>query len=97
MLLAIIEPSRLREWRPRDSRQWLMIALSGVLDVSANVFFVLASRAGRLDIAAVVSSLYPAMTVTLAWLFLKERLTRIQVVGIVAALVAIIMISLPTT
>ncbi len=96
VLLLITRFMRL-EWRPRDSRHWLTVIMAGVLDVTGNIFFMLASRAGRLDIAAVVSSLYPAMTVTLAWLFLKERLTRIQVLGILAALVAIALISLPST
>jgi len=84
-----------RGWRPSDNRQWAFISLSGILDAAANAFFVVASHLGRLDIAAVLSSLYPAMTVLLAWLFLKERLTRVQILGLVAALVAIMLISLP--
>ncbi len=84
-------------WRPVDKRQWVMIPLSGALDATANAFFVVASHLGRLDIASILSSLYPAMTVMLAWLFLKERLTRIQILGIVAALVAILLISLPSS
>jgi drug/metabolite transporter (DMT)-like permease len=96
VLLAITRSAHL-EWRPHDSHHWLMVVLAGLLDILGNAFFMLASRAGRLDIAAVVSSLYPAMTVLLAWLFLKERLTRVQIVGIVAALVAITLISLPST
>jgi drug/metabolite transporter (DMT)-like permease len=92
VLLLITRTARL-EWRPRDARHLTSVVLAGVLDVTGNIFFMLASRAGRLDIAAVVSSLYPAMTVSLAWLFLKERLTRIQVFGIVAALLAIMLIS----
>lgn len=94
VLLLITRAARL-EWKPRDQRHWLTILAAGLLDVFGNVFFMLATRAGRLDIAAVVSSLYPAMTVLLAWMFLKERLSRIQMIGIVAALIAIILISLP--
>jgi len=96
VLLTIARSMRL-ESRPRDGRHWFTVIMAGLLDIVGNIFFMLASRAGRLDIAAVVSSLYPAMTVTLAWLFLKERLTRIQIVGILAALVAIALISLPTS
>lgn len=95
LMLVILLVSK-RTWRPSNNRQWVMISLSGVLDAAANVFFVVASQLGRLDIASVLSSLYPAMTVMLAWLFLKERLTRIQILGLLAALVAIIMISLPS-
>lgn len=86
-----------RDWRPANTRQALTIALSGALDAIANAFFVVASQFGRLDVASVLSSLYPAMTILLAWLFLKERLTRIQIVGIITALVAIALISMPTT
>ena len=96
VLILITRVTRL-EWQPRDRRHWLTVIMAGLLDIVGNVFFMFASRAGRLDIAAVVSSLYPAMTVLLAWFFLKERLSRVQLFGIVAALVAIILISLPST
>jgi drug/metabolite transporter (DMT)-like permease len=65
----------------------------GVLDSIGNLMLVLATRAGRLDVAAVLSSLYPAATVILAFIILKERVSRIQNVGIVTALVAVPMIA----
>lgn len=63
--------------------------LAGVLDTVGTIFFVLAAHASRLDIVAVLASLYPAVTVLMARVILKEHVTRRQAVGIVAVLTAI--------
>lgn len=70
-----------------------LTALTGVLDTGGNAFFVLAAMAGRLDVAGVLSSLYPASTLALACLLLGERLTPSQSAGAVATLAAIVCIS----
>jgi drug/metabolite transporter (DMT)-like permease len=73
---------------------WPMIFMNGILDIGGNFFFVLAGQTGRLDISAVLSALYPGSTVILAWIFLKERLSRTQWIGIMAAMIAIVLFTL---
>lgn len=65
------------------------IALTGGLDVAANVFYLLASRQGLLSVVAVLTSMYPASTVTLARVVGKERLYRTQLVGLGVAAVGV--------
>jgi drug/metabolite transporter (DMT)-like permease len=73
---------------PRDA--WTVVFFNATLDVAGNFFYILASQLGRLDVAAVLSSLYPGTTVLLAWLLLRERISPKQWIGIAAALTAII-------
>ena len=80
-------------WFP-TSDSWGLIALSSVLDAAGNSFYALSARMGRMDVAAVLGSLYPGSTVLLAWFILKERISRVQLIGILIALVAIVLITL---
>jgi drug/metabolite transporter (DMT)-like permease len=82
-----------RQFRPMDARGIRWGILAGVLDVSGSAFFIHASQKGRLDTAVMVSSLYPAFTVLLARIFLKEQFTRWKVTGLLAALLAVPMIA----
>ena len=68
-----------------------LAAAGGVFDAGGNVFYLLAVRA---DLVAAVQSLYPAATVGLAGAFQGERPQRVQVVGMVLALVAVALVSL---
>ncbi|MHB8659138.1 MAG: EamA family transporter [Solirubrobacteraceae bacterium] len=65
----------------------------GLLDVSANALYALASRRGLLSVVAVASSLYPLATVVLARWLLGERVRRVQEAGIVAALAGVLLIA----
>ena len=67
--------------------------ISGGLDTTANVLYVFAGQLGRLDIASVVGSLYPGATVLMAWIFLHERLSRSQWIGVLLVLAAIVLIA----
>lgn len=69
------------------------LAAIGVADAGANLLFGLASQMGFLSVTAVLGSLYPVVTVLLAWTLLHERLQRLQVVGVTAALVGVLLIS----
>jgi drug/metabolite transporter (DMT)-like permease len=65
------------------------IVAAGVLDVTANLLYLLATRAGLLSIAVVLTALYPAATVVLARVVLGERLSLVQLVGLFLALVGV--------
>jgi drug/metabolite transporter (DMT)-like permease len=70
-----------------------IVAAAGTFDAGGNALLVLAAQAGRLDVAGVLSSLYSAATVLLAWIVLGERLGRVRLAGVVAAIVAIALIT----
>lgn len=80
-----------RAWRlPR--RIWPLLLLVGALDMAGNGFFILAAQAGRLDVAAVLASLYPVTTLILAALVLKERVVGVHALGVAAAIAAIVLV-----
>jgi len=71
-----------------------LVFLNAAGDIAGNTFFILSGQVGRLDVAAVLGSLYRGTTVLLAGLLLHERLNRSQWVGIFAALVAIVLMTI---
>ncbi|HEY5002955.1 MAG TPA: DMT family transporter [Ktedonobacteraceae bacterium] len=92
LFMLVLGRFQLRKMLPKRSVAPLVV-LTGAFDAIGNAFFVLATHIGRLDVAAVLSSLYPAATVLLAAIVVRERVTRIQALGILCALVAIPLIS----
>jgi drug/metabolite transporter (DMT)-like permease len=67
--------------------------VAGILDTGGSAAFIRASQLGRLDSAVFISSLYPAVTVILARIFLHEHFSRARTIGMLAALAAVPMIA----
>jgi uncharacterized membrane protein len=82
-----------QDWIPKRESM-VPLLLSSLLDTFGNAFYALSARTGRLDVAAVLGALYPGATVLLAWVFLKEEISRVQTIGILLALGAIILLTL---
>lgn len=70
-----------------------LAVLTGLLDSTANVFFLFASRQGLLTLVGVIGAMYPASTVVLARVVLGERLARHQSAGLALAAAAVTMIA----
>jgi drug/metabolite transporter (DMT)-like permease len=71
---------------------WTIVAGGGALDMVANILYLLAVRQGPLSIVATLTSLYPASTILLARLVLRERLRFVQQAGVACAVLAIVLI-----
>ena len=90
--IAVIAKAAPVGWRA--GRPLFAAALgAGALDAAANVMYVLATRAGLFGPAVVLTSLYPAVTVLLARLALRERMHRTQQAGLLLAAVGIALIA----
>jgi drug/metabolite transporter (DMT)-like permease len=68
------------------------VIAGGVLDMLANLLYMIATRSGPLSIVVTLASLYPASTVLLARVVLHERLSPTQWAGVVCALIAVVAI-----
>jgi drug/metabolite transporter (DMT)-like permease len=79
-------------WRvPR--RLWPAMLAIGALDMTATASYIAATQSGPLAIAGTLSALYPVVTVILAATLLRERVTRVHLVGIALAGIAIVLIA----
>ena len=70
-----------------------MLAITGILDALANVLYTSAAGLGMLSLVSVLGSLFPNMTVVLAWWFHRERLQPVQYAGIAATVVGVVAIT----
>ena len=89
LLLLVVMPPK-APWRGF----WLYGVLAGALDTLGNLLYIQTTRMGRLDVAAIVCSLYPAGTILLAALVLREWPSRRQFAGIALALAAVALLSI---
>ncbi len=88
LLVVAVEPPK-GPWRGF----WIAGIVSGSLDTVGNLFYMMASQMGRLDVAAVICSMYPAGTILLAGIILREHPTKRQVAGMGLALAAVGLLS----
>jgi drug/metabolite transporter (DMT)-like permease len=70
-----------------------IVCLTGLFDAAGTAFYASAAHVGRLDISAVLASMHPGITAFLAWVILRERLSRRQWFGVVAALISLALIA----
>ena len=89
MVLVILVNPPQRPWKGF----WQLGVLAGLLDTAGNLFYIRATQIGRLDVAAVVCSLYPAGTILLAAMMLKEFPTRRQLAGMAVALGSVMLLT----
>jgi len=73
---------------------WYVIIIAGIADALGNTFFVFSARFGRLDIASALAGLYPITTVVLAIMILKEKIHKLQTMGILIAISGIILLNI---
>jgi drug/metabolite transporter (DMT)-like permease len=88
------EPSGRAAWLVPARVAWPMVAVSGILDTTANGIYLAAVHRGLLSIVAVLSSLYPASTVALARVVLHERFHRRQTIGLAVATIGVVAMTL---
>ena len=67
---------------------WWLAILCGIVDATANTILLLALRVGDLSIVSALTALYPAGTILLAAILLRERVARVQWMGLFLAVVA---------
>jgi len=89
MLLVILFARPARPWRGF----WRYGVLAGAFDTLGNLLYIQTTRFGRLDVAAMICSLYPAGTILLAAFVLRERPTLRQFAGMGLALAAVVLLS----
>ena len=77
---------------PRGSVWWFVLA-NGFMDTLGYISYTTGMTSGSISTVTILSSLYSAVTVLLAWIFLRERLRHSQWLGILVVFVGIVLIN----
>ncbi len=88
LVIAVVATAVGARWVPTQRADWAG-SLSGVLVGLATGLFLLATQTGLLTVTAVLSSLYPAFTIILAAIVLKERVHGTRLIGLALSIVAV--------
>ncbi|PKL24598.1 MAG: EamA/RhaT family transporter [Spirochaetae bacterium HGW-Spirochaetae-3] len=91
---ALIVMLAKREHLSLDKGSLVPAILAGILDMVANILFVLASSSGMLSIVAIIVSLYPVPTILMARMVFKERITPARWIGLGLSVAGLVLISL---
>jgi drug/metabolite transporter (DMT)-like permease len=92
LIFAVFIVARRLPWRVPRSEWWLVLVV-GVVDLAGNAAFITAVRTGDLAITAVLSSMYPVVTVLLAASVLREKITLTHAAGVALAMLAVVLIT----
>jgi drug/metabolite transporter (DMT)-like permease len=92
VVIVVVAVALGQPWLPREGRAALGL-VSGVLAALATWLFMVASHGGHLTVASVVVSLYPAFTVLLAALLLREHVHRAQSIGLAMCAVSVALVA----
>lgn len=92
-VVAVVAWRLARRVVPLDRSARALALLAGVVEMVANALILVALRRGPIAVASVFGSLYPVSTVLLAWLILRERVDRAQLLGVGLAVVALVLVA----
>jgi len=93
MVIALLV--RRQSFVPQDKEALKLILAAGACDILGNLAFLYSATRGPLPMVALLTSLYPAMTIFLGWILLKEPLNRKLIVGIIFAFACIALFATP--
>ena len=94
IVVLVVVLTGMRNWSRPHRSSVVAIVAAGVLDCAANALYLSALDDGELTWVAAITSLYPATTVLMAWVVLKERMTRVQLFGLALSGVALALVAI---